>query len=170
MGEEESIGEKFGEGSSPVCNSIRMKGGPFRLRSDGFDPGPGQKAPDEPFFESPTHNSSSFSLCSYSSVRKRPEPEPGCFQPGPITTFSAPLWCFSRPHFHQHLPRFLSTYSESFHVLWRGRVRIHTRISNRIPSKCTLSKKSQRIPKLWNSMRCFKGLGSHLQFDLQSDT
>ncbi len=122
---------------------IRLGGrGAFRLRSDGFDPGPSQKAPDEPFFESPTHNSSSFSLCSYSSVRKRPELEPGRFQPDPITTFSAPLWCFSRPHFHQHLPCFLSTYSESFHVLWRGRVRTHPdKQQNTLKIQCQESRK-----------------------------
>ncbi len=137
MEEEESIGEKFGGVSSPVWNSIRR---PFAFVVLGSIRA---RAPNDRkgFWKAP-HGDRAHPLGALIVARgKSPSSNPAVSSPVP--SLPSPLRCgvfldlTFISVFHASI---LSPYSESFHVLWRGRVRIHTRMSNEISSKFNVKK------------------------------
>ncbi len=126
MGEEESIGEKVGEGSSPVCNSIRRKGGPFAFVVMGSIRARARKPLMNRFLKA-LHTTRAHFLCALIEACGKSLSSNQAVS-SPVPSLPSPLRCgvfldlTFISIFHASI---LSTYSESFHVLFGGRVRTH---------------------------------------------
>ncbi len=139
MGEEESIGKKFGEGSSPVCKSIRRK--PFAFVVIGSIRARARKPLMNRFLKA-LHTTRALVLCALivaqgKKVRARTRPFPArshhYLLRSDVVFFSTSL--SSASSMLRSSPHTVKVFT-----YFGGGEYVHTRISSRIPSKCIVKK------------------------------